>query len=104
MNDRISCFLTDSDDARLLDAADTASAMYDVALEQHTDYLLEECKQAAYCERLIMDYEMIEGCAAIIAEIANWSGRSDEANERMKRLHVLLAQALGEVAKIEVEA
>lgn len=104
MNNSIPCFLADSDDARLLDAADTASAMYDTALEQHTDYLLEECKEAAYCERLIIEYEMIEGCSAIMAEIANWSGRSDEANERMKRLHVLLAQALGEVAKEEVEA
>ena len=95
---------TDMHPAELGPAWDTADAMHDQAIDQHTDYLLDECKSADYCERLIIEYEMLDGCAAIMAEIANWTGRSDDANERMKRLHVLLAQALGEVAKIEVEA
>jgi predicted Fe-S protein YdhL (DUF1289 family) len=48
---------------------------------------------------------MLDGCAAIMAEIANWSGRSDESNDRMKRLHVLLANTLRDVAeRSEVEA
>lgn len=94
-----------TDDSRLWDQADAVSAMRDVALEQHTDYLLEECKKVDYCGRLIIEFEMLDGCAAIMAEIASWSGRSDEANERMKRLHVLLANTIRDVAeRSEVKA
>ncbi|MHB1098342.1 MAG: hypothetical protein ACYCZR_02190 [Burkholderiales bacterium] len=101
MNHPIPCFLADSDQARLMDTAD---AMYDKQVEDYTDYLLDECKSADYCQRLIIEYEMIEGCSEIMAEIANWTGRSDDANERMKKLHVLLANALRDVAESEVGA
>ena len=101
MTEKTPCFISDSEEARLIE---TTYTMIEKQIEDHTDYLLDECKSAKYCEKLIIQYEMLDGCSAIMAEIANWTGRSDDANERMRNLHNLLSNALREIAEYEVEA
>jgi len=101
MNQRIPCFMADSDEARLLDTYD---AMLGTRVENHTDYLLAECKSVEYAEQLNRDYDLYDGefLSELMAEIAKWTGRSDDANDRMRKLHVLLANELRKVAESEV--
>lgn len=72
------------------------------SVENHTDYLLEECKAEQYAYNLIVDYELIETNAAMMAAVANWSGSSADAADVMRKLHVILADGLQIVAESEV--
>ena len=103
MNNIMPC-ITDSDDWRF-DAADTLAAARAVRVESEADWMLSECKSLDYCKRINSDYDLYGGdlLPLLMAEIASWTGRSDDANERMKNLHNLLADELQKIAESEVE-
>lgn len=94
-----------TDDQRLWDMADSNQADYEQRVEGHTDYMLDQCKSLAYCEGLNSDYELGYGMLLpqMMQTVASWNGRSDTANDAMKALYVLMANAIGKVALSEVK-
>lgn len=106
MNDRIPCFLSDSDDARLYDAAEASNEARQIRIEGEADWMLSECKDFNAADRINRDHDLYDGdlLPNLMTEIANWTGRSDDAAERMRKLHNLLADEFQKIAEREVEA
>lgn len=97
MNITMPCGL---DDSRLWDEADTLYAARAQRVEDYSDNLLAECITLAGAERINRLYDLYDGnlLECLMVEVANWTGTTENASERMKALHNLLADALHEVA------
>ncbi len=106
MNDRIHCFIADSDQARLLDAADTAESMRANMVEDYADNLMDECKTLTRAEVINADNDLYDGflLSQFMCMVANWNGRTNDAVDRIRGMHVLLANELQKIAEREVEA
>lgn len=95
-----------TDDERLWDKADTVSAMRAKRVEDYADNIMDECKK--YVEAIYINsiHDLYDGdlLPMLMTEIANWTGRSDDAAERMRKLHNLLAGEFQKIAEREVEA
>ena len=105
MNNPIPCFLADSDEARLLGAADTVSAMRAKTVEDYADNLMDDCKVLAMAELTNRDNDLYDGdlLPKLMTAIANWTGDIYDSHARMKQLHVLLAGEFQKIAEREVE-
>ena len=105
MNNQIPCFLADSDEARLWDAAEASNEARQIRIEGEADWMLSECKDFNAAERINRGHDLSETdlLTDLMVEIANWTGRSDDAAERMRKLHYLLAGEFQKIAEREVE-
>lgn len=103
MGNPIPCFISDSDEARLWDAADTAEAMRAKRVEDYADDLMFDCRNHAFA--INSEYDMYDGdlLPNLMYEIANWTGCVIDSHVRMKQLYVLLSGELQKIAEREVE-
>jgi hypothetical protein len=94
-----------TDDSRLWDEADTLDAARAQRVEDYADAILDCCKNAEMAISVNFEHDLYDGdlLPKLMTEIANWTGRSDDAAEQMRKLHNLLAEALHEVAEGEVK-
>lgn len=69
--------------------------------EDVADSLLADCLTLAGAEKVFMGYDLAETKlpANLLMIIANWNGRSDQANDVMRKLNTLLANELHSVAQ-----
>ena len=94
-----------TDDERLWDRAEASNEARAVRIEGEADWMLSECKDFNAADRMNRDHDLYDGdlLPMLMVEIANWTGRSDDAAERMRKLHVLLAGEFQKIAEREVE-
>lgn len=99
MNDRMPCGL---DDERIRFEPDNIDRAR--AVEDYADNLMAECKVLVFAAVVNSENDLYDGdlLPRLLVEIANWTGLIESSHERMKAMHVLLANELQKIAEREV--
>jgi hypothetical protein len=75
------------------------------AVESFADDLLATCATFAGAEAIVSDHDLNETMLleSMVAAVARWNGRSATAGVAMRHLHIMLSNALQNIAEREIK-